>query len=697
MNIIVTSKYKPFTYEDIIKPLEGYWEDYRKHESAIGELETSLAALDYIIQSEPENSPLRKQYTDYQQQLAQATDALADGYSAKDRDLLRSLKSSFASNITPIGTAYKRRQTLQDEQRKQELSHPSIRYNKKASEASITDFINDPNWSYTSFIGDNITKAVKDFVSPLALILQDVTEGEDVGNYKDILWKQYGATVQDVQDYLHYGKGKLAKYFRDAEDRAVQASGVLNWDDPNHESLNEAYKFAALGIPKAIGRTDILPGAATKLPPNGGDTGGDTAGKANSMYPGVAIDFTTSRTYMSPDKKIKEDQKAYIDTITEGQINKSAEELKWEGQLLKAGLDPNDIEDYLTYLQNLYIATQNDARQSRGRRPDQISNYEKNRVKAEYPQFANVEVSRRDIEKYQSIVQKRKDVLNRYSAKDDSNIGIYGGTSAEDARTGALLELNQATDEVFIGNPLWEDKTNKQILTSLNHDYHNMSKKMNGNGLYEIDLTTGEKKYVEEDDAKGILDPSAGAFISYTGKYGMLINKDGNFYYLKGSRSTGAAEDVVQIRNSLRDFSPETVKEYIEAIKGKEGNAADLATTDKYYSGEKLQNLFIQLKQSNRLVQDKHNSNNLYCYLKLKTKDKNGKTYTDIVKVLYDRSGVFLGTTSLNSELGRLGTPLSEVYTQKLFNDEAWGRANATVNTNTSTAPRTKKANPQIG
>lgn len=682
MAITVTPKYKPFTYKELVKPLEGYWEDYKKHEAAIGELGTSLAALDYIIQAEPENSPLRKKYADYQQQLTQATDALADGYNAKDRDLLRSLKSSFASDITPIGTAYKRRQTLQDEQRKQEISHPSIRYSKKASEASVTDFIDDPNWSYTSFIGDNITKAVEDFVSPLASILQSVTEGEDVGNYKDILWKQYGATVQDVQDYLYNGKGKLAQYFRNAEDRAVQASGVLNWDDPNNEFLNEAYKFAALGIPKAIGKSDIVPGSTTKSPSDGGDTPG--------VAKGIAIDFTTSRIYTSPDKKAKEKQEAYVKTITGGQINKSAEELELEGQLLKAGLDPNDADKYVEYLNKLAEAHRKDTERNVERRPSQITTPETDKVKDEYSHFANLNISRREIEKYQRAAQKRKEVL-RYSAEKDSNIGIYGGTLVEDARIGTLLEHKQATDEVFIGNPLWEPKTNESVLTSLNHDYHNMSKSKDGNGLYKIDITTGEKEYVKEEDAEKILNPSSGAFISYTGKYGMLINKDGEFYRLKGSGITGAAEDAVQIRNSLRDFSPETVKEYTETIKAKEGNATDLATTDKYYSGEELQNFFTKLKQDNRLVQDKYNSNNLYCYLKLKTKDKSGKTYTDIVKVLYDRSGVFLGTTSLNSELGSFGTPSSELYTHYHLNKEAQGRADATINTSTSVTPRSRK------
>ena len=37
-NIAVTSKYNPFTYEDYIKPLEGYWEDYEKQEAALADL-----------------------------------------------------------------------------------------------------------------------------------------------------------------------------------------------------------------------------------------------------------------------------------------------------------------------------------------------------------------------------------------------------------------------------------------------------------------------------------------------------------------------------------------------------------------------------------------------------------------------------------------------------------------------------------
>ena len=150
LNIAVTSKYKPFTYEDYIKPLEKYFENYEKHETALETLGTTAESLSYIIDAEPEGSPLRQKYENYKTQLQAAVDALADGYNAKDRELLSNLKKTFKRDLEPIGTGYKRRQDMIDEQRKFKTTHPSIVYSNDASNASVWDFVDNPTWSYNS-------------------------------------------------------------------------------------------------------------------------------------------------------------------------------------------------------------------------------------------------------------------------------------------------------------------------------------------------------------------------------------------------------------------------------------------------------------------------------------------------------------------------------------------------------------------
>lgn len=112
MAITVTPKYKPFTYEELVKPLEGYWKDYDAQEETLQKELTNIAALEPLIYdasigSNEANAEYIKQYKDYVKSLQDLTNKLhTEGFDRRTqgRDLL-AIQKNYRSQMLPLTEA----------------------------------------------------------------------------------------------------------------------------------------------------------------------------------------------------------------------------------------------------------------------------------------------------------------------------------------------------------------------------------------------------------------------------------------------------------------------------------------------------------------------------------------------------------------------------------------------------------------
>lgn len=105
MAITITPKYKPFTYEELVKPLEGYWKKYDEAEEDLAKLETDTAVLQSVIDSMPEGEEKTK-YTNYLSSLNSQAEALANqGLTRDSRNALRNIKTQYATLIPRLSLA----------------------------------------------------------------------------------------------------------------------------------------------------------------------------------------------------------------------------------------------------------------------------------------------------------------------------------------------------------------------------------------------------------------------------------------------------------------------------------------------------------------------------------------------------------------------------------------------------------------
>lgn len=107
MAITVTPKYKPFTYDELVKPFDNYWEDYDKSEEQLDTLSNSVSTLKSVIESLPEGEEKQK-YTNFLSAIGTNSDSLANnGLTASVRQALRDLKNQYAVLVPRLDAANK--------------------------------------------------------------------------------------------------------------------------------------------------------------------------------------------------------------------------------------------------------------------------------------------------------------------------------------------------------------------------------------------------------------------------------------------------------------------------------------------------------------------------------------------------------------------------------------------------------------
>ena len=237
LNIAITSKYNPFTYEDYIKPLEGYWEDYEKHEAALDQLSTDVATLRPIIDSMSQSEEKTK-YTNWLNSLEQQADNLqSDGLTAENRKALRELKTSYASLMPRLALAEESRRKAAAEWMAERNSGKYFTEDNLPQELQNVNNFLDGNIPYYSrgLSKDDVSKeammAAKAFSSRVfndPTITKDTQAGIDF--IKQVEERGYNANIDDIQNdellssileslYEEYGIDKNAT---DARSRSIR-------------------------------------------------------------------------------------------------------------------------------------------------------------------------------------------------------------------------------------------------------------------------------------------------------------------------------------------------------------------------------------------------------------------------------------------------------------------------------------------
>ena len=711
MAITVTSKYKPFTYEELVKPLEGYWKKYDAHEAALSEIDTATATLDYIVNAEPEDSPLRTVYADFKNKLAEASTELSNGWNSADRNLLRELKSTFAKSIEPIPIQYKKLQSLIEEQRKGQLNNPSLRYNKKATDLSVGELIANPNWNYLSYNGEEITKDVSQMLAPISQVLTGISSGRKVPGFTTIL-EQYGLTPADVESYLRNPENPNHKFkavIDKAIDTALYNSGVYTWNDP--QAFAEAYKFATQGVYSAIGKV----GTQHSRNPVSTRNGQGDAASFSAM--GKAIAEASRTPFADPEKHANATKaKEYLETLhvsPNGKItsrDEASAKAKLNKELDKAGLTEEELVEYKKYRDVLNKGVgeaPSDPEDAMGWILYSIKNnrYKKQLAK-QYPKFASIDngTDLLNAEKeYKSEASKRSEFVREYMDSNNLQGGLKGFNGEELlAYAGKQIEheLSQSKEMTSNYSVLLSDEDMKTEIKGLARDYNVLVAandvggtdgkvtdimQSGGKGMYKVNPATGDATYIKPKHATDVIakmENGEGNIIQNS-RFGTLVQVGTSLYKFKGLYQTAGVDLATEARNMAIDITPQDMRDYSAA-----NNGFPLLKHDPRKLNEEAQvAIYKQLYEKNQL-KDTKDPRLQYAYIQTVTKDSSGKTKTDIYKVVFMKnSGLIVNSASPTTETHDAS---SLEYWRKITNEVSMGTM--FNNENPYTSPKRKDA-----
>lgn len=228
-----TKSFTPFTFEQMLKPMAMYTEEYNAIQDSLGELATKADMFSKLA-TDPETQAMYKKYSN--DLAAQAESLAKQGLTPASRQGLINMKKRYSSEITPIEQAYTKREELVKEQRKLKAANPSIMFDTDFSTVSLNDIINNPAISYSSVSGDDLYKKGKEAAIASSARVMDV-----VPALRDQYWKiRQGYGAEAANEFLL--NQESIPELKQAIDRIVSQSGV------SKNNLSRAIDYTISGV-----------------------------------------------------------------------------------------------------------------------------------------------------------------------------------------------------------------------------------------------------------------------------------------------------------------------------------------------------------------------------------------------------------------------------------------------------------------
>lgn len=252
--IVINSKFKPFSYAELLQPVQMATAAHQAVENEYADLATKANVWDEMA-NEQTDPYAYKMYKSYSNDLEEQAGQLArEGLTPASRQNMLRMKQRYSSDIVPIEQAYKRRQELIDEQRKLLAQDNTLMFDRNASMLSLDDLIKSPQLTYQSYSGATLAKQVGTAAQNLAKEMRD-----NPRKWRSILGNQYFETImqkgyrpEEIIQVLQ-NNPNASSILRGIVEDAVGSSNIASWGDES--TLNRAYEYARQGLWNAVGET----------------------------------------------------------------------------------------------------------------------------------------------------------------------------------------------------------------------------------------------------------------------------------------------------------------------------------------------------------------------------------------------------------------------------------------------------------
>ena len=263
-SLIINSSFKPFSYAEMLAPVQAATQAHQELESAYSELETKANIWDKMA-SETSDPKAHSIYQKYADDLSEQAGELAkNGLSLSSRQALLNMKNRYTKEITPIEEAFNRRKDDIKAQKEMMQKDPYHMYDRLASTISLDEYMDNPNLDVLSanqsklLLKEQVSKAAHN----LKTVLTSVSGLRKLGlpfQYQQLVTRGY--TPEQIMQTM-MNDPQAAPILGNIVEDVMASSGIRNWssmkgDWANNKMYKEAEQFAMQGLYDAIGGTEI--------------------------------------------------------------------------------------------------------------------------------------------------------------------------------------------------------------------------------------------------------------------------------------------------------------------------------------------------------------------------------------------------------------------------------------------------------
>lgn len=256
--VITGSKFKPFSYAELIQPIQLAEAAHQAVEDQYNELSTKANVWENIA-NEQDSPYTYNMYKTYADDLKYQADQLAtSGLTPASRQGLNNMRTRYSQQIVPIEQGYAAKVRDIEAQKQAKLKDNTLMFDREAAFTNLDDYVRNPNLSYTAYSGQTLASQTSQMARNLAKELKEYKKGKLIDAYTNTFLTKYNVSSDDVLYAIEHPNDKRSnKALRAIMDAAVNASPIPSWGDV--DTLDRAYQYAGMGLWDAIGEERVTP------------------------------------------------------------------------------------------------------------------------------------------------------------------------------------------------------------------------------------------------------------------------------------------------------------------------------------------------------------------------------------------------------------------------------------------------------
>lgn len=550
--LTIGSKFRPYSFEEYVKPLNMYKEEYQRQEDLYNTYAETAGLIGADLNPELDSDILNNTYNPYMQALNEGANILArEGLTPGGRKQLQELRRRFGREITPIKVASEARAKARENWNKMLAADKTLMTNANPYYKGITAYMNGASPDTTYVSGNELYSRGQNLAEAFSKTMREVPEDERLalqGQYFRIV-NQYGANSVEADAFMQGAIDRIPALAKQVD--GILANSGIDAEGFTPADKERARQYIIEGMKAGLSgetKVDYLQNRQWGLPLGGPEYPEDSALGAGTVDWGVHSDLNKRQERKLGERV--ENTSRLEETTYDGDTYYLSPELKSYAYFVE---HPEEAEEYAEWRKEQWRKTlEEDPRLKQysngaldGMTEPEILYYSsvKKKFDRTYPEIPSKEQLDKLIETEQKD-NRIEEASKKYSYLSDNEL--------QNIKLGAAYE--QASHHIpktttpFASN-------NKS--TAVSNFIDNIQRTPARMYKYDMESMSYNKKPLDVKDASEARQKVNSVSLDRDGRV-ILETTDGKFYYWEGTNKDKSVQKRIQSAvMALTDFSKE--------------------------------------------------------------------------------------------------------------------------------------------